>query len=466
VTAAGALARLRAAGSRALGALEALERRRRPSTASEPAGPSLAFAAPITPVSPSEPPGPTIVLLNDCRDQINYGANALVDGLVEIITRSLPSATLLPIPSHWLIDTSFGFGAFVGDGAGLRQAPAAYPAVADQFEAVADQWLAGRGGPGADAVLERLRGADLVVLNGEGSIYRTNLSAVRELFIAWLAKARLGIPTVFVNGSIHLSGVLAVLPAMVRKTFAVLDAVAVREAPSLRNLAEHAPDVAARLFPDSAFVFTAGDARSTAAVEEVRRRIGDRPYFLFDPGTMPLDDRPGAGSALHQLVSSLRQVVPQPVFVASGPADRYIERLAGATDSLYLDGIVDYREWMALVAGAELLVTGRYHNAILAAVVGCPSITLGSTTHKVHGACEMLEGLIGSPYDGTDLLGSLDGIVEQARHAVDRRTALHDELLAACARRRAEVLELGDLVAGALRDNAPVTVTPERQTSQ
>ena len=82
----------------------------------------------------------------------------------------------------------------------------------------------------------RFEGADLVVLNGEGSVYRTNLSAIRELFIAWLCKCQLGIPTVFVNATVHLTDVMPILPAMVRKTLPVLDAVAVREPLSLRNL--------------------------------------------------------------------------------------------------------------------------------------------------------------------------------------------------------------------------------------
>ena len=42
---------------------------------------SAAFVAPIPPVTPTSPPGPRVVLLNDCRDQVNYGSNALVDGL-------------------------------------------------------------------------------------------------------------------------------------------------------------------------------------------------------------------------------------------------------------------------------------------------------------------------------------------------------------------------------------------------
>ena len=198
-------------------ALSGLQRRARRFVLRSQPGSSIyradLFLDPIRPAVPSIPPGPTIVLLNDCRDQVNYGAQALIDGLLAILSASAPDATIIPIPSHWLIDLEHGLGAFANNGEGLKQPTALFPTVADQFESVADAWMEGRGGPGAQSFLARLDGADLVVLNGEGSMYRTNLSAIRELFLAWLSKERLGIPTVFVNGTVHLTDVVPVLPS-------------------------------------------------------------------------------------------------------------------------------------------------------------------------------------------------------------------------------------------------------------
>ena len=421
-----------------------------PSTASQ------RFVEQIRPTAPTDPPGPTIALLNDCRDQVNYGAQALMDGLLAILSQRAPNATILPIPSHWLIDRSHGLGAFVNDGEGLWQPRATFPRVADEFEVIADDWMQGRGGRGAPEFLTRLEGVDLVVLNGEGSTYRTNLSAVRELFLAWFSKEQLGIPTVFVNGSLHLTDVMPVLPAMVRKTFPSLDAVAVREPRSLRNLREYVPEVDARLVPDAAFVFTTDDARETAAVRAVRRQIGESPYFCFDPGAMPMDHRSLEQSALYQMISALKGVTPRAVFIASAPTDRYIQDVARETASVYLDigTVSDYREYMALVAGAQFVVTGRYHNPILAAIMGCPSITFASTSHKVHGACELLEGLVGSPYDATSLRPQLDAIEQHARTYVEDRGELRDGLYEVCGRRRSEAFDVGRLAMGALREGA------------
>jgi ADP-heptose:LPS heptosyltransferase len=237
---------------------------------------------------------------------------------------------------------------------------------------------------------------------------------------------------------------------MVRRTFPVLDAVAVREAPSLRNLEEYVPGLAARVFPDSAFVIEPSEARESDAVRTVRARIGDEPYFCFDPGPMPMDARRGGVSALHRLVVALQQVAPRAVFVCSAPADAYIEAVAEETGGIYVDTIAHYREFMSLTAGAQFVVSGRYHNPILAAITGCPTIAFASSSHKVQGTCEMLEGVLGPPYDGTALIPVIDDIVGRARDYAGDRDAWRKRMQEICARRRDEAWSLGDFVTGVL----------------
>lgn len=397
---------------------------------------------------------PTVLLMNDCRDQDNFGAQALIDGLIGLLRLSLPTSTLRTIPSHWFLDLSFGMQSLVNGGAGMRQPKANFPAMADQFERFADDWLDGKGGDGAKEYLAQLDGVDLVVLNGEGSIYRQNMSAVRELFLAWLAKTRLGIPTMFINGMVHLTDVMPFLPGMARKTFGALDAVAVREPRSFRNLQEYMPQLQVHVFPDSAFYLKPKIAEESAAVKELRRRIQNQPFFCFDPGAMPVDHTPPYKSALYELIVTLKQVVPQAVLVSSAPADNYIQQIADETDSIFVNTLTRYQEFMALTRDAQFVVSGRYHNPILAALMGCPSITLASTNHKVHGAAETLRGLNGMPYDGTDLRSHLAAIKEHAQGYVRRRLELRNELTQLSSTLRTETEGLGRLVRDTLRKTA------------
>jgi polysaccharide pyruvyl transferase WcaK-like protein len=167
---------------------------------------------------------------------------------------------------------------------------------------------------------------------------------------------------------------------------------------------------------------------------------------------MPIDHRPGRQSALYRLIERLKNVTADAVFVRSDPADGYVEEIAKETNSLYFDAAVDYREWMTVVRDAQFLLTGRYHNPILAAIMGCPSMTLGSSSHKVHGGCEMLE-VIGTPYDGTDLDSQASSMAGHARHYVQYRADVHDRVTAVCEQRRTETMELSSLISAVLRSS-------------
>src|SRR5205823_8892753 len=136
----------------------------------------------------------------------------------------------------------------------------------------------------------------------------------------------------------------------------------------------------------------------------------------------------------------------QAVMISSGPFDDYIEPVARETGAIYVDDIVDFREFMALASRAAYIISGRYHNVILAAIMGTPSIPLGSTTHKVHGACELLEGVMGTPYDGTFLRPDLDAMARQTHDYREHRTEWASRLREISRRRRDEVLGLGTFV--------------------
>ncbi len=370
---------------------------------------------------------PTLLLLNDCSDQANYGAEGLMEGLIRIFKAAIPEHTLRLLPSHWLIDPDPNWFEAFYNGTSLVQPRAMWPEVADQFDYVADEWLAGRGGPGVDAYLKALHGVDIVILNGEGSMYRANLSAIRELFLAWFAKTRLGIPTIFINGLVHLTLVVPILPAMMRKTFRVLDAVTVRDPWSLRNVQEFMPEIPVKLIPDSALALPVEIDDVSPGVQSLFSELGNKEFFCFDPGPMPNDHRFGRQSAMYQLIMEIKKLVPQAVMVASAPAEKpMLRQLATETDSIYLELQPSYRDLMAVLARTKFQISGRNHNPVLGALVGCPAISIATTSHKVHGICELLG--FDAPYDGTDIRSNIDDIKAHAARHLAAGAALRDEI--------------------------------------
>jgi len=406
---------------------------------------------------PRDPSAPTVVIINDSSDQINYGAEALVHGLHHILDVALPNHTRRQIPSHWLDEAGIPSWFHSGDTLEFPGESAVWPEVADQFEYIADQWLAGRGGEGAPLYLEKLEGADIVVLNGEGSVYRTNISAIRELFLAWFAKTKLGIPTVFLNGTVQLTLIVPVLPAMVRKTFRVLDAAAVRGPYSLRNVQEFVPDVAVRLFPDSALSLPVEIESPSPGVKVLFRQLAQSDFFCFDPGPMTIDHRFGKRSSLFQMITEVKTLGLQAVMVVSGPPEAdMLKRLAADTDSICFEQQPSYRDLMAVLARAKFQISGRNHNLLLGARVGCPALAIASISHKVHGVCEQLR--FGAPYDGTDLWSHIESIKTDAANILHRGAALRDDISSHTARLSAESFEMGMLVKDVLAKHAKVGV--------
>jgi polysaccharide pyruvyl transferase WcaK-like protein len=402
---------------------------------------------------------PTLLLLNDCSDQANYGAEGLMEGLIRIFKAAIPEHTLRLLPSHWLIDPDPNWFEAFYNGTSLVQPRAMWPEVADQFDYIADAWLAGRGGPGVDAYLKALRGVDIVILNGEGSMYRTNLSAIRELFLAWFAKTRLGIPTIFINGLVHLTLVVPILPAMMRKTFRVLDAVTVRDPWSLRNVQEFMPEIPVKLVPDSALALSVEIDNPSPDVKSLFKQLGDREFFCFDPGPMPSDHRFGRQSSMYQLIMEIKRVVPQAVMVASAPAEKpLLRQLATETDSIYLELQPSYRDLMAVLARTKFQISGRNHNPVLGALVGCPAISIGTTSHKVHGICELLG--FDAPYDGTDLRSNIEEIKAHAVRHLVAGAALRDEIKKNAARLAVESLEMGVIVRDVLAKRGASALAP------
>lgn len=230
---------------------------------------------------------PRILLLNDTRDQNNWGSVALTEALVAILKDSCPQMELRCIPSISLWSSTSKVGA----------ATMALPALADDYDETASAWQAGRGGPEAESFIKQARWADLVIYNGEGSIYRRNHSAIKALFMSWYARKILGKPCAYLNGGLHLTHVEPFLPPMARRTLLELDAVTIRESWSLQCAREFVPGLEAELLPDSAFYYAPESPSDLEPGSYFCVAGGQMPHSLLRGKTLPYaaSSRPYSG---------------------------------------------------------------------------------------------------------------------------------------------------------------------------
>ena len=327
---------------------------------------------------------PRILLLNDTRDQNNWGSVALTEALVAILKDSCPRMELRCIPSISLWSSTSKAGA----------ATMVLPTLADDYEETASAWQAGRGGSEAEAFIKQVRWADLLIYNGEGSIYRRNHSAIKALFMSWYARKILGKPCAYLNGGLHLTHVEPFLPPMARRTLLELDAVTIRESWSLQCAREFVPGIEAELIPDSAFYYA---PESLADVEPGS-------YFCVAGGQMPHSLLRGKDAPICRLIQALQRKGLKAVILAREDEDQYLAGVAELCGATFYGRNLGVDEVLGLLRSAALQLSGRYHHFIFGTLWGVPSIGFSAMSHKVQGVAEWFGPLL-KPVRNSTMLG-------------------------------------------------------------
>lgn len=373
-----------------------------------------------------------ILILNDGSAYENWGIKACIDGLKHILKSAEPTAEITTM-SHAMMTNKyiydpkiFGrrlFGATSRIAKLLLPVLHVTPRIADEFEHVADQWDRGSGGRGARHAITMMRDADVILLNAEGSTYKNNLGAIKGLFMLWYAKKRLGKPVYFLNGSVTLTRVNPLLPAMVHKTFSVCDGVFIREPYSMRNVLDWYPEFTdkIRLVPDSVFAL---DVMESEAATHV-----DTPYFVFSGSMIPIDVYgPLEQSAVVATLRKLQTVVPNIAILVKDREDDALRRVAQYVGATLIGPEYTYQQVGSVLQNASFLVSGRYHHSIFATQVGCPIIPITTSSQKMEGLAELFEGLVPVPVDATYLSKTGDDIVAHAQHIVTQGASLRDQV--------------------------------------
>lgn len=401
-----------------------------------------------------------VLLINDNSDHPNWGAQATPYALKRIIGRVVPGADITSLSWDWLRQRWFEFtvpspsrrfttperhGSLWRLAHRLTRPVEFYPEIADDFDRAADAWLAGDGGPDAEEFIRLARGADLVVYNGENSIYRNTREGCHGLFLLWLAKTRLAKPSCLVNHTAHLNEVRPVMNAMVQLVASQLDLVAVRETRSLKNLHEMDVDSAV-LYPD--VVFAEDPAEHVPdTVDRWRNEVGlgDQPYFCLSASGLPVSAPSGKHlGAVGELVGSLQQLGLQAVLLARDPHCQFLGEVAERTGSFYFGPEHHFTELWPLFRSATFSVTGHFHYMIMGSSVGCPFIPMTNNNHKVSGVCELLEWHRTTPFDATWLRREHDEILNEARYLVDNQNEFRNQLVQRSTTLRADARALGE----------------------
>lgn len=273
----------------------------------------------------------------------------------------------------------------------------------------------------------QIEAADLVLVNGEGTLHGWSPGCQRLLEAIGFAASVRGERATVVNAGVFppTAAEAVAVREVYRRALSGLGGVAVRDAASQAALAELG--ITAKLAFDSLPLAL----EKRWATLDLRR--GDRVVIAGSSrlGSAMLDGL--AGLLKHCLDKGIEVLAlgGAAAFPASDERQFVDELRKRQPDGWRVVKAASFDEWLAVLGGARVLVTGRFHYSIAAHCLGVPVVAFAGNTRKVHMLAEELG--IEAPMDDTreDFQPAL---LERFRAAYAAGAVTEDEALTECRR--------------------------------
>lgn len=238
-------------------------------------------------------------------------------------------------------------------------------------------------------VLGRLASHDCLAINGEGTLHGLKPVTKGLLYLAYVAKTRLGKHVSVINHSCYPNSQGTYTPdgeaeALYRKVYQALDFIAVREPRSLKYLEEMG--VSATLSFDC-MPITIASQFDVASLQPVRKVVLAGCVSL---NSFMLEVYAYLIEMLNRQDVTVEVLIGAVANLAADDA-RFVTSLSKRCPAGWdLVAAKSLHEWLRCIGEAQLLISGRFHHTIAAVCLGTPFITFESNTPKVSGVFELL----------------------------------------------------------------------------
>lgn len=246
-------------------------------------------------------------------------------------------------------------------------------------------------------VIAAIELADVIYVNGEGTLHGLGAAAVGLLYLCRIASARLDAPVRLINHSCYPDGLNTASPAaqLYASVYRGLDDVAVREGQSAALLAELSVDHRQTFDCLPLFVerywSAAGQRSSPSPIG--RDSEGAR---IIIAGSVAW----GQSRVVSQVATFAKRLAAdgrRPVVLLGAAGFMAADDVAFAAALRAEAGEhVEFRyarselEWLDEIAASDCVVSGRFHHTIAAAVLRVPFVVMDSNTPKIPALLSML----------------------------------------------------------------------------
>ncbi|MEE9493377.1 MAG: polysaccharide pyruvyl transferase family protein [Gammaproteobacteria bacterium] len=275
-------------------------------------------------------------------------------------------------------------------------------------------------------LFSKIDAADLVLINGEGTLHHLSEPVVNLLYLAYVSKTALSKQVQIINHSPYPEAyddpaLLSFVQAMYLKTYSWMDYIAIRE-----HRAQHAMN---QLGISSALAFDCLPLTIREEFPELANTDKQDTILFTNAVNMPDKQQKAMLKIMKQLVKTGFTVRVLYGAKDNGAVDeeRYIERLqASRLAGVEFCHATTLEQWLSEIASARLLVSGRFHHSIAAAFLKTPFVLLASNTQKNRALAESLSLPAPISYDMNNFS---ERVTKRIRQSVETVQQVPDDIL-------------------------------------
>ncbi|MGM0456687.1 MAG: polysaccharide pyruvyl transferase family protein [Cyanobacteriota bacterium] len=384
-------------------------------------------------------PKMTILLLNDNSYINNFGCQATMSSLIRMVANAAPEQKLITVEQRDLAKDYYQeippakpslrqLKKYVKRAKNTPRIAEYFPKTANDFQRYGEMWQRGDARDASEFLLPLLSQSDLVIHNAELLNYKTNKISLRGAFLLWYAKTYLNKKVALINQTTPAPGSDLVMEGILEYLCPYLDLVTAREPRSNQLL--QSLGFESQLVPDPVFSISPDLSKQDQIQDWLTAHTIKSPYICLSFISV-LASNMNQNHSLHlftTVISAIQEKGFQVILMdaGSGSLRKINQTLKEITGAFVFDG--NYTEFWSLLKSSSALVSGHYHNIIMAAQVGCPFVPMRSVSHKVESLCELLDWKI-TPLNPTCLELSIEKMLEGIDITQNQLSELSEYLL-------------------------------------
>ncbi len=249
-------------------------------------------------------------------------------------------------------------------------------------------------------IVTAIQRAEIVVINGEGTIHGIRPNPRALLYLAHISKENFRKHVEIINHSVYpkddpclsnkFKGICGLerdgeAQAIYRSVYSKVDFVAIREPLSREEMSKIG--ITSVLSFDCLPLYIRNHYRNTKKADEKTLLVAGSVAF----STEGAEKLCRYLEAMSERDFKIKVLIGAAAFPAKDDQE-FVEFLRGNCGAPYeLINASSIEEWLDEINHATFLVSGRFHHSIAAFCLNTPFIALNSNTHKVHALCSFLD---------------------------------------------------------------------------